>query len=449
MISGRPSHILRYGIASEEQFLKQFAESFSRLAINANMLAHTPTAISAFVGKKLVTKPFFVDPITHAFQHNPEMLKSKKTGAIKGSLRKLRESYGDPLLSIRGVVKPEDLSSDLVRRDFARRVLEFQYNTIKSTETSEELLPYLQYSGVNYQQTPEFLIAPYFFMKLGSVDRWLPLNSSLIESAKESNPSDLPIWAQVVISKDILDDRELMEKLVNAYKSVAPSGILLWVDDFAEDEVDEALLTHFISLLRAFAEAELPVINLYGGYFSFLLIKSNLLTGVAHGVEYGESRSVVPVGGGIPMAKFYYPALHRRLRYVDAVSILVVKNIFGKGATSYYEEVCNCETCQKIIGNDPNNFARYGDSKAVAVPRGRSVISLNFPLQETRQKTICHYLALKQSEFARLETIGLEELLEDLSTAYRDPDFESALGIGETDYLLRWHGAIRTLVKAT
>ena len=164
---------------------------------------------------------------------------------------------------------------------------------------------------------------------------------------------------------------------------------------------------------------------MYGGYFSILLKKLNIcknLSGVSHGVGYGEDRAVIPVGGGVPVAKFYLPNLHKRLIYrraLEAVDILCNKNY-----SKYFEEICDCEICRKImVKMKPSEFQLYGITD----------ISLKdqkeYPTAETIKNCIIHYLHSKDKEYnsdVNLKDIklGLERVYNKLKR-YLSPEYLS------------------------
>jgi uncharacterized protein Usg len=116
------------------------------------------------------------------------------------------------------------------------------------------------------------------------------------------------------------------------------------------------------------------------------------LIGVSHGLEYGESRSVVPVGGGFPTAKFYYPKLHIRLIFRDAFRAVRASN-GTNSVDEYHNQICNCKMCKEVIINDPEiNFEEYG--RTVQKKGGRP-----YPATETKDKTVAHYMWCKKREY--------------------------------------------------
>lgn len=432
-------HIIRYGISSEQKFLNSFSDSYDVLAINGNMLAHAPSALANFVSKKIVGKQFFIDPQTYAFQNAASFLRSRQTDKMKMSVKKMIEIYGAPLSSNDfKPLKPVDFNNDALMQEFCRRVVNFQETTIANAKETEEIQKYLDFANITFATKPCFLIAPYFYMGDSKWEEWLDLNVEFLKVSKSIHP-DKNMWAQVVISKDILIEEKSRKKIIDLYSDAKPDGILLWVDEFSEHDADLHLLSAFRSFIELIKQQGISVINLYGGYFSILLTKFAGLDGVSHGLEYGESRAVVPVGGGIPMAKFYYPKLHKRLRYVDAASVLLEKSLFTKDVSEYYKEVCNCPMCKETIQKDANNFSLYGETREVYSKRKYSVITLNYPIPETRNRTLCHYLHRKRQEFNDVKSLSEMDLLKTLNDAIEDTQMEQSISPHDFNHLRRWY----------
>src|SRR5208283_56264 len=58
--------LVRYGIAPDQKYLLDpFAVTYDQLVVNANMLAHLPSAMSEFLSARC-RKQFIIDPQTHA-----------------------------------------------------------------------------------------------------------------------------------------------------------------------------------------------------------------------------------------------------------------------------------------------------------------------------------------------------------------------------------------------
>jgi len=441
-------HWIRYGIPKDQKYIFEYRDYLDGIVINANMVVHIPNAIAGFLAERTTDKPFFIDPLTHAFQHklniNPETGKS----SMKPSLRKLRDRYGEPIKTVLNdedprSITPDDFSGNKAKV-FCKSVLEFQKTHLNEMLKIRESYTYLEFlKRKSIVLEPRFLVAPYFYMSSLTFDDWLPWNLKFIEFAKESARKNFPndsIFAEIVIGKEVLNDDELCGDLVKEYTKVNPNGYLIWIDDFDTTRAGKKLLGNFVNLIKGLRKQGNPVINLYGGYFSVLLTKlKNGLTGMVHGPEYGESRSVVPVGGGIPVAKYYFFPLHKRMSYAEVLNILLNKNIFAKNDVNwFYSKVCNCKICRDILKKDINNFQFFGLSKEVQL---RPTIIRNYPLEETKDNCLRHYLEVKAREFEEIEQNSLGDALKKLDGALNE--YKGLLGLEDTVYLRFWRDILR------
>lgn len=406
-------HIVRFGTAADQSELAKFNQTYDLLALNANMVAHMPSALSKFISQKITNKPYFIDPQTHAFQHGLSFLESSaegKEGEIKSSIAKLIRLYGNPFEKRilkdkdRGPVEPEDFKRNLP--DFCQRVRDFQNNTLSKVAQSSDTQKYYTFlkakgKNVSIESKPKFFIAPYFFLAPGTYGDWLRVNTRCAKECIDNKRTD-KVAIEIVLSKSILFDESARNEIIEAYcKIPQPDWFLIWVDEFNEQSASQKELECFLSFIQKLGDRA-PVINLYGGFFSVVAARLEIvkaLRGVTHGLEYGESRGVIPVGGGIPSAKFYIPSLHSRLPFRDAYR--VVKDLGGfDSLNKYYENVCNCEECKSLIQNNPEaDFGVYGKSKPKTFFRNGQPVTREYPLVETKQKCLRHYMWNKSEEY--------------------------------------------------
>lgn len=439
-------HLLRYGThADKEYFLGSFSSDhfFDAIMLNGNMVAYSVGAMGSFVLR--IDKPFFIDPQTHAFQHEIEYL-SGKTGSTKSSLLKLAEAVGEPITSklLQGKsVSASDFSSEHVKKTFTNAVVDFQLNYIKNKIESRDDFSYVQYALndpdnelADENMVPVGVIPPYFYMTKADYHEWLEINTDFIKIASEENINkslNTNIFGQLVISKDILEDEVVREEVAKKYRDLPCDYLMIWVDQFAEDLVTKEQLKSFRELVEYFTAGGKKVINLYGGYFSVLLTKvENCLQGVCHGLEYGESRGVVPVGGGIPRAKYYFPPLHSRLRYPDFVKLNLQKGWgeAGNKNPEFNKSVCDCPQC--------GNLKKFGESVTKIV--GPKKIKQEFPTNAAKCHSLQHYLYTKKKEFDHVGNTVLPALLTELDQAYGE--YQPILGEELTGHLNKWEDAI-------
>lgn len=445
-------HLIRYGTHAEKKFfLGEFSSGYyDAVVLNGNMVAYSLGAISTFILR--LQSPFLIDPQTHAFQHKTEYLLGKN-GEPKISLTKLAKFFGNPVQSAlekRRRVSFSDFASEKDKANFTENVSKFQVEAITNKLFSQGEAEYVQYAIQDPSNNlskrdlrPAAVIAPYFFIDGKDYKKWLNLNIDFInrtETYVSSKYKSMPTLAQLVLSRDVLTSDEKREEIISAYSDLKCGGFLIWIDNFSEDEVSEKELGDFVKLVSAIKNSSKVVYNLYGGYFSILLTKlQSKLDGVCHGLEYGESRAVVPIGGGVPISKYYFPPLHKRLKYEDLLRILR-DNKWGENGSKNSEfahSVCDCKQCEDI--------AKFGDSKP-GKPDQRG-IRRNYPTTEAKQHSLKHYLYSKVKEFRFVADSdnSLSSLLQNMQE--QKDKYSAVLGKKNVEYLVRWKNTIETVLR--
>jgi len=422
------SHGIRYGIAADQKYLSgENAGKYDTLFINATACLQTPGSLSSFLAGTLQNmKPFVIDPLTHAFQHDHETLlvkkgKTKKLG-IKKTLVQLAEEFKAPatkILKKRSIV-PADFSSGVLKRNFCRQVVDFQLNLFQKHAEKSGIEKYFKYAKLNSKIVPAGVVAPYFFMEKELFDSWKEVNLTFVREAhKILGKRRHPLFAEVAISRDIVLDKTLRKSLISDYVDSPADMLLLWIDNWQEHALDDVSLEAYMKLLEGLGEKK-PIWILYGSYFSVLLMKifrSWKIKGISHGPEYGEDRSVLPVGGGVPTAKYYYPPLHHRLRFEDAYRMGEAAGLF-KSAAAFYKGVCDCAVCHSVIGDDDpsEKFGEYGETKEIEFKRGSEVIVRNYPIPKSRALSVRHYIDCKEKEYCR--EVTKEKVISELAESY-------------------------------
>jgi hypothetical protein len=438
-IAGR--HLVRFGTAADQgYFLDEFADTYDQIVVNANMLAHMPAAMATFLSVR-ARKPFMIDPQTVAFQHEVGHLLStskKSAGEIKKSWRRLIRSYGNPveraIVSKSRPILPDDFSSDKECRDFCSRVVAFQSDELANEFQSGEDADYVKFlaeeEGADNLVSPSLIVAPYFFLNAQFFDEWLDVNLRCLKSGREAlekGRNRRPLAAQLVISQEVLLADEMRSKLIKTYhgSGAKPDVFLLWVDSLNEQELSVHELNAYVSLVQGLAEGGHAVVNLYGGYFSVAAARfgalKNKLVGICHGLEYGESKPVVPITGGVPVAKYYLPSVHARLP--ARVSTRAIRELGGfKNAETFRQRICNCRVCKSVIrGNPAQEFSRFTDTKVSAFWRSGRRVAMEFPTAETSDNCAQHYMWRKHVEYTEATTIekvctGLKSGFDNLKT---------------------------------
>lgn len=404
-------HLVRYGTPADQKYLLgELLDTYDQLVINANMVAHAPAALTSFLTQRTKNKPYFIDPLTHAFQHdigNLQSQGSQTAGQIKRSVQNLLKRYGEPVQSRVGIqrasILPEDFRQGSTRRRFCERVIQFQTDALASEAKSSDSAKYytfLKKKGVALTDNfgPSLVIAPYFYLEASTYQRWLPVNLAFAADADAiAREHKQPLGIQIVLDRDLLASPDALLRVADDYAKTSADVFLIWIDSFSEQDASPSQLSTFVRFLTKINEGA-DVVNLYGGYLSVALARSGRvarLRGVTHGLEYGEERSVIPVGGGLPVPKFYLPPLHMRLPARDAFR--AIRELGGFASKSaFHRRVCECPECQTVIQTEPEkDFLEYGKTRAIATARR----VVEYPLPETKLHCVRHYMWCKQLEY--------------------------------------------------
>lgn len=453
------TRIYHYNVHSEQRYFLgiEHKSLYDIIFFNGNIVSHTPAGVAAFLST--TGKDFYIDPQTHVFQHATMHLKADYSDAKKGeppnfqfkpSIKKLaNERLGDPFSRVIEQDKPLSPSDflnddDSIKKDIIKTVCEnvinFQENTMKES-LDEEALEYLS-ENPNFQ--PKFIIAPYFFLSPIRFKNWLKITIECYRMTKDIE-KNLPIYLVLAVSKEALDKG--LKGIIDEVSKIKPDGIILWIDEHKEEDLCDSEIVRFINLLKGLRGSTDKMLNSHGGYLSILLCHSeigSLLNGVGHCINYGESRSIVPVGGGIPMARFYFPSLHSRLRYGDALAIAVSKNWLSS-KDAYRDNICRCVQCTELINKSSSideAFLAYGESHPVTFRRrSGTIVQLEYPTTEAKQAAARHYLYNKAREFNEIEIKAFAELLEKLESTKED------IGDDLVTHLSIWKSALQKLAS--
>jgi hypothetical protein len=98
---------------------------------------------------------------------------------------------------------------------------------------------------------------------------------------------------------------------------------------------------------------------MHGGFYSLVLNKFGM-SGIAHGIGYGEQKDVVPIiGQSTPTVQYYVRPLHAKFSVAEITRSFSALGITD--AASFYRKICDCVICKGIIKNDLNAFAQFGE----------------------------------------------------------------------------------------
>ena len=428
-------HIYHYNTHAEKRYFlgPEHHGLYDIISLNGNIVSHTPQGVAGFLATS--GKEFYIDPQTHAFQHATIHLKSDVSDKkkkeppryeFKPSIKKLaNERLGGPFAEVITNDKPINpmmfLDNDRIKNvaidGICQSVKKFQLDLIES-ELDDEAKEFI---GGSSDFEPAFVIAPYFYLSKHNWREWLKINVACYKKMK-GLVEDVPTYLSLVVSKDALDNEA---DIVSAISNVKPEGILLWIDSHVEEELRRSEVESYVHFLQELKDNTGCLYNSHGGYLSILLCHPELggfLDGVAHSVNYGEHRNVVPIGGGLPMARFYLYSLHSRLRWGDAADIVQPRG-WLESVEIYRENICMCHQCQELFdekGSAEKAFDLYGKSNPVTITRrDGAIVRLDYPTKEAKQAATRHYLYNKAKEFDDVEKKACGDLLQDLDTVYK------------------------------
>ena len=433
-------HWMMFSTFAEQDYFEYPQKgTYKGVIINANMAAHAPAGLSAFlVEKTAADTKYLIDPLTHAFQHDPRVILNSE-GKLKSSIVKLAESYGEPISKILGSrpLLPNDLLDSSVLSNFVRKCLNFQRNQLADSMKNLDAAKYMD--DIDSEICPYALIAPYFYLTETSIEKWIQVNKESTKIAIENLNNGEKCFGALVISRGVLVSEQARNILIKAFEEIPISGFIIWVDNLDEQVASKAELNGLLDLgKRLCRNGEREVINLHGGYFSILAAGSlgdNALTGVAHAPEFGEFRSVVPVGGGIPISRYYVPELHARVRYREAISMFRSLQWLDS-ADSFHENVCGCEVCRSTLDNSADNFIQFGESTTKTIRRKNGVVRIDFPTHEARVRCLKHYLQRKKKEYEAAADAPRNVLIENLQKG--EQTFREVIGLDRVAHLTLW-----------
>lgn len=439
-------HWMMFGTFAEQRhFVYPAVNTYRGAIINGNMAAYAPDGLAAFLLEKTASLLYIVDPLTHAFQHDPDFI-TGKDGEAKSSIKALAEIYGEPTQGTVGKrpILPEDFANDAVLREFVRRCLRFQSRQLAALMTNSDAMKYLEEDEAPVFE-PYALVAPYFYMTETTYEDWLPVAVRAARHAKAEYPQ-AKLFASVVLSQGVILDEEVRKTIVRKLTTEEFSGYLLWVDNLDEQAAGGAELKGLLEVARDLrVGGTREVINLHGGYFSVLaagVLGGQAMTGVTHGPEFGEFRSVVPVGGGIPIARYYVPLLHARVRYRDTLRFLTAKEWLDDAAT-FHRNVCDCAECLETLHGNTANFVEFGKGSAKDVRRSTGIVRIEYPTTVTKLHCLRHYLQRKAREYQFAATASRDQILDDLRRGQKE--FKKVVGLEGVSHLNLWE---KTLAPA-
>ena len=430
------THIVRLGTHAEKDYLIRAYAWFDEVALNANLVEGAASSLGVFLHElREKGKGYFVDPMTYAFALSPDLLMRESgaqsgQGNLKRTFKGLARRYGSVVDQCAGRIplQPNHLASQTTQDELCHCVLGYEKERLD--EAVRGSVDFLMVHSEAKPLVPTRLVAPYFHLS-GDLE-WLPINIALANRACYIEPVT---WVVVCLDSVLLDSNPSIDNIVSHYSSLPTPGYLLWATDLEEERATEGQIRGLQRLTRGLSQnGTKQVINMFGGYFSCLLAQCGL-TGISHGLGYGERRDIIPVlGGGLPPAKYYLPAIHQHIRIDQFAAIAAELDV-----NSFQRDICNCVICKGLLRQGLNYLMQQYTATDTKIVNGRIRQTAT---SQVYRLTRFHYLSNKNLEFQRCRDINCDDLLPELDSAYQR--FRDQLGTSSLMYLRTWRRALAT-----
>lgn len=419
--------LLRYNTGTDKQVFIKFKDDVTAVIFNATIVAYSSSAVADLVS--VYKNQYIIDPQTHIFQHNIDAIQTTdKNGnlTLKKSviqyMEQLPKGLQQQFIYKNGNLSPNDISPYV--DELVEKVYLFETEYVDKYIEKKEYDKYLKF--VNLGPQPKLVIAPYFMFKDSYtneiINDWIILNRSLAKKFVIRNNSKYPTAIQLVMEKKALENYDVSAIVKQAYSGLNVDYAFIWIDDYNGFSATTKQQENFKKLLQAFNEIGIKPLMSYGGYDAILLCHAELsyrLYGVAQSVGYGETRNITPVGGGLPVNKYYFPPLHSRLNMSNVLLILQQQGFLSMdkkdAAEKFLNEICDCKKCKNIIKNNFDNFMLFNESVPFKV---KGTIARNRPTSDATLISAIHFMRSKMKEWDDVETKDYKQLKDNLLIAY-------------------------------
>jgi hypothetical protein len=375
--------MLRLGTHAEKDYLTKTIQFFDGLLFGSNLVEATPGATASlmfrFCGKRM-QRPYYIDPMTYAFgayvddsgktRTDLDWIKSeqKDPSAKRGdkhakTVRRFKKSYvglanamGTPFkdaLKRKSAVNWEDFEAKNSAEACCKAIGEYQFDRLATEFAEDEELS----QHKEHIPRPAAILAPYFYIEPSQSKKWAELVMRLakVTCAVETR---LPVHAVICVDATFLEKESFVSYLEKELPKTGVAGVWLWFSALSEDKASKAQLLALRSLVENLG-ASMQVFNMHGGFYSLALSKFGL-SGVSHGVGYGEQKDVLPViGQSTPMVRYYLPDVHKRFGVPQIQRCFEELKI--RKPADFYEQVCDCVICKGVVSDSIIQFKEFGD----------------------------------------------------------------------------------------
>lgn len=421
-----PQVIIRIGTHAEKEYLLKMMPFLDGVIIGANLIEATPGATASLLVKlsgKKSNKPYYIDPMTYAFGpyidrdsgrrrldldwiKSEQKIKKKPVRAIKRSYKKLAEQFGGPFeqaISAGKAITAEIFSDNAVLNKTCESVVNYQLRRIAAEfQNDPEFADY-----ADLVPEPASVFAPYFYIDPARGTDGLDLMFKLTQATVGFVGSQAS--AVVCADESLLGDAAFVNRLKRDLPKTKVQGVWLWFSRFYEEDCDSKKLIAYKTLIEELSDY-MRVYSLHGGYFSLALSRRGL-TGISHGVGYGEQKDVMPViGQSTPTVRYYLPGLHRRLGVPDIQRCFDALGV--RTTADFYKKICDCVVCKGVVSKDISQFRAFGDMHR-STPQSKRLAQTPAAAKRCR----FHFLMNRIKERDWLKRASLTEVIQKLDSS--------------------------------
>lgn len=443
-----PKVVIRYGSHAEKEYLLKTLQFLDGLILGANLIEATPAATASLIikagGKKLAV-PYYIDPMTYAFgtytsrdgevrsdldwiKSDQKLRGSKRLQrAFKSSYSTLADAFGGVFASAvknSRAVLPQDFRTTGVIKDTCKAIVDYQLTRIPMEFSKDP--EFGQYASE--LPGPAAVFAPYFYVEPSEAEAWIDVNLRLATATARLQP-EVPVHAVLCVDRACLLDDKFREFIAKAMPETGVQAVWFWFSRFAEDRASKEELLGFRQIVEDIS-SKMNVFNLHGGFFSLAMCKLGL-SGISHGMGYGEQKDVIPViGQSIPTVRYYLPDIHKRVGVPDVERCFQALGI--EEPIDFFSKVCNCVVCKGVVSEAVSGFSAFGEMHRSS-PVARRLAQTPAAAKRCR----FHFLLNRIRERDELATMGLEqtkgEMVRSLSKWGEQPSL-----VEETRHLRNW-----------
>lgn len=449
-----PKIIIRLGSHAEKEYLLKTIKFLDGFIIGANLIEATPAATASLIikagGKKLST-PYYIDPMTYAFgtyiqretgrvradldwiKSDQKILGTKRMKRdFKRSYQQLARTFGglfDAAVQTGRAIVPKDFGTDKIIADTCESVVEYQLTRIpKEFKKDPEFGQY-----ADELPAPAAVLAPYFYVEPNDSTAWIDVNLKLAAATVKLSPR-VPVHVIICVDRSYLSDAQFLGFIKDALPQTGVSAVWFWFSRFEENSASLEELATFRGLVESLSK-KIAVFNLHGGFFS-LALSSLGLSGISHGIGYGEQKDVIPViGQSIPTVRYYLPDVYKRVGVPDVERCFAALGI--KQPSDFHEQICSCIVCNGVVSQSVAEFAAFGE-----MLRSRPVAKRLAQTPAAAKRCRFHFLLNRIRERDEQKTKTLDQATARMQEALIKWGEQPSLA-DETRHLKRWIEALK------